>query len=81
MKNKEHLVYKLVKALEGLRQAHRAWYARLTQYLQSLGFTKCPYELVVYTKWEGEEVLIIGVYVHDLLITCTNISNINKFKK
>lgn len=52
-KNKEHLVYRLIKALYGLRQAPRAWYARLSKYLEKLGFTKCPYEHAVYTKKGG----------------------------
>ncbi|XP_074362620.1 uncharacterized protein LOC141702939, partial [Apium graveolens] len=80
-KNREHLVYKLVKALYGLRQAPRAWYDRLGKYLISLGFEKCPYEHLVYTKREGDEVLIIGVYVDDLLITGMNVSLIESFKK
>lgn len=81
MKNSERLVYRLFKALYGLRQAPRAWYARLSKYLETLGFTKCPYEHAVYTKREGGEALVIGVYVDDLLVTGTSISVINKFKK
>lgn len=77
---KEHLVYKLVKALYGLRQAPRAWYAKLNQCLEKLGFAKCPYEHAVYTKREKTEVLIVGVYVDDLLVTGTNISLIKQFK-
>ena len=80
-KNREHMVYELVKALYGLRQAPRAWYDRLSKYLKSLGFEKCPYEHVVYTKREGDEALIVGVYVDDLLITRTNVSVIESFKK
>lgn len=33
-----------------------------------------------YTKHEGDEVLIIGVYVDDLLVTGTNISVIERSK-
>lgn len=33
-KGKEHLVYKLAKALYGLRQAPRAWYAKLNKCLE-----------------------------------------------
>lgn len=79
--NKEHLVYQLVKALYGLCQEPRAWYAKLSKCLEKLGFTKCPYEHAVYTRREGDEVLIICVYVDDLLVTGTNITNILKFKE
>lgn len=76
----EHDVYKLLKVLYGLRQAPRTWYARLNQCLLKLAFIKCPFEHVVYTKREGNESLIIGVYVDDLLVTGKNLSNIVKFK-
>lgn len=49
-KGHEDKVYKLLKALYGLRQAPRAWYSRLNQYLLRLGFVKCTYEHAVYTK-------------------------------
>ena len=77
---KENLVYKLVKALYGLRQAPRAWYAKLSSYLESLGFKKCPSEHAVYTRKEGEERLIVAVYVDDLLATGSSVQLINKFK-
>lgn len=77
----EHKVYKLLKALYGLRQAPRTWYARLNRCLENLGFIKCLYELAVYVKREGNESLIVSVYVDDLLITGTNVTNIMRFKK
>lgn len=79
-RGQEHHVYKLVKVLYGLKQAPRAWYTKLHKYLESLGFTRCPYEHAVYTKKVGEEVLIVGVYVDDLLVTSTKVSVIEDFK-
>lgn len=78
---KEHLVYKHFKALYGLRQAPRAWYSKLNQCLKELGFTRCAYEQAVYTKNKDGDVLIIGVYVDDLLVTGSNITIITEFKK
>ena len=49
-KNEEHNVYRLLKALYGLRQAPRAWYSWLNKYLRILGFAKCPYNHALYTK-------------------------------
>ncbi|WCJ34767.1 Retrovirus-related Pol polyprotein from transposon TNT 1-94 [Euphorbia peplus] len=77
----ESKVYRLLKALYGLRQAPRAWYAQLNKCLQKLGFIKCPFEHAVYTRRDGDESLIIGVYVDDLLITGTSVSAIIKFKE
>lgn len=80
VEGEEHKVYRLLKALYGLCQAPRAWYARLNKYLEQLGFIKCPHKHVVHTRREGEESLIVGVYVDDLVITRTKPSNIAKFK-
>lgn len=76
----EEKVYKLFKALYRLRQAPRAWYTQINKCLEKLGFVKCPLEHAVYTRREGEESVIIGVYVDDLIITETNVENIVKFK-
>ena len=78
---KKNLVYKLLKALYGLRQAPRAWYAKLNSCLESLGFKRCPSEHAVYTRKEGENNLIVAVYVDDLLVTGNNVSDIDRFKE
>lgn len=49
--------------------------------MEELGFTKFPYEHAVYTKREGNEALVISVYVDDLLVTCTSVATIDKFKQ
>ena len=46
-----------------------------------MGFVKCPFEHAVYTKREGDHSLIVGVYVDDLLVTSTHLSDIIKFKR
>lgn len=79
-KGEKYRVYKLLKALYGLSQAPRAWYARLKRFLERVGFVKRPYEHAMYTKREGNESLIVGVYVDDLLVTGTNVGNIIDFK-
>nr|GFC43140.1 ribonuclease H-like domain, reverse transcriptase, RNA-dependent DNA polymerase [Tanacetum cinerariifolium] len=43
-------VYKLIKALYGLRQAPRAWNVKLDQTLKSLDFKRSNLEQAVYTK-------------------------------
>ena len=78
---KEHLVYKMIKALYGLHQAPQPWYAKLNKFLEILGFTNCPYEHALYTKCEGSHSLTIEIYVVDLLVTRTSISLIKRFKE
>ena len=76
----ENLVYKLSKALYGLRQAPRAWYAKLNTHLVSLEYIRCPHEHAVYTRKKGEESMIVVVYVDDILVTGSNTSMIEDLK-
>ncbi|GJY09429.1 zinc finger, CCHC-type containing protein [Tanacetum coccineum] len=73
-------IYKLTKALYGLRQAPRAWNVKLDQTLKTLDFKKCNLEQAVYTKKSKTYTLIVGVYVDDLIITGTTRKEIDLFK-
>nr|GEU72686.1 ribonuclease H-like domain, reverse transcriptase, RNA-dependent DNA polymerase [Tanacetum cinerariifolium] len=73
-------VYKLIKALYGLRQAPRAWNVKLDQTLKSLDFKRCNLEQTVYTRRSKTSTLIVGVYVDDLIITGTPRKEIDVFK-
>ncbi|GJV63136.1 ribonuclease H-like domain, reverse transcriptase, RNA-dependent DNA polymerase [Tanacetum coccineum] len=73
-------VYRLIKALYGLRQAPRAWNIKLDNTLKSLDFKKCALEQAIYTKTSKDSILLIGVYVDDLIITGTPKKEIDKFK-
>lgn len=77
----EHKVLRLRKALYGLRQAPRAWNAKLDDTLMSLGFQRSSSEHGVYTRSRGRGRLVVGVYVDDLIITGTSSDDINAFKK
>lgn len=67
----------LLKALYGLRQSPRIWYATLTSYLELAGFTTLDADMSVFVKGET----FIAVYVDDLLIVGPHISEINSVKK
>ncbi|KAE8767964.1 hypothetical protein D1007_60605 [Hordeum vulgare] len=73
-------VLKLRKALYGLRQAPRAWNAKLDETLTKLGFRRCPLEHALYRRGDSENYLLVGVYVDDLVITGTSSEDISKFK-
>ena len=77
----EDKVYKLNKALYGLRQAPRAWNDKLNQVLKELQFEKCTMEPSVYMKQVKQDTLLIGIYVDDLFVSGTNIKIIEKFKE
>jgi hypothetical protein len=66
---KESHVCKLKKALYGMKQAPRAWYARTDSYLQSLGFCKSAVDPNLYFKLIENCPLILVLYVDDLFLT------------
>lgn len=74
-------VYKLKKALYGLRQAPRAWYSRIESYFVKEGFQKCYCEHTLFVKTEGGNSLIISLYVDDLIYTSNSESMLETFKR
>lgn len=79
--NQPGKVYRLFKALYGLRQAPRAWNSRLDKYLKELGFKRCANEYAVYTRNLGGKILIVGVYVDDLIVTGSSQEQVRSFKE
>lgn len=59
------MVRRLKKAVYGLKQALRAWYARLDRYLLQQGFNKDTVDGNIYLKVEEDQILIMVVYVDD----------------
>ena len=80
-KEHEKKVYRLNKALYGLRQAPRTWNNKLNQILMELGFSKCTKEPSVYRKTIKGDLLVVAVYVDDLFVTGTSKKLINDFKR
>jgi hypothetical protein len=63
-----------------LRQAPRAWNAKLDGSLVKLGFTKCMSKHAVYARSKDGERLLLSVYVDDLIITGSFAAAIVEFK-
>jgi hypothetical protein len=72
-------VCKLKKDLYGLKQAPRAWYYRLDKFLQDKGFKKGIVDSNLYINFEGDDLLVVLVYVDDIIFGCTNDSSIQWF--
>jgi hypothetical protein len=62
-----HRVYSLRKALYGLKQAPRAWYGRLRGFLFSKGFEMGKADKTPFLLWQGDDILIVQVYVNDIV--------------
>ena len=63
------LVFHLRKSLCGLKQAPRAWYAKMDRFLLDNGFYRCHSDNTVYTKKVGKSFTILVLYVDDLILT------------
>lgn len=74
-------VLKLKKALYGLRQAPRAWNAKLDASLRNLGFVRSVSEHGVYMRGDGSARLLVGVYVDDLIIAGRSHKEVIGFKE
>jgi hypothetical protein len=79
--NNPNYVCKLKKALYGLKQAPRDWYYRLDNFLQDKGFKKGIVDNNIYINSEGDNLLVILVYVDDIIFVCTNESFVQWFAK
>ncbi|KAJ9549796.1 hypothetical protein OSB04_022339 [Centaurea solstitialis] len=69
---KPNHVYILDKALYGLKQAPRAWYDHLSNALLDNGFYKGKIDPTLFIKTEGDDILLVQIYVDDIIFGSTN---------
>ncbi|GJX67781.1 retrovirus-related pol polyprotein from transposon TNT 1-94 [Tanacetum coccineum] len=74
-------VYRLRKALYRLKQAPRAWYDELSNFLMSKGFTKGTIDPTLFTIRYGEDILLVQIYVDDIIFESTNPKFSKRFEK
>ncbi|KAJ9544645.1 hypothetical protein OSB04_024352 [Centaurea solstitialis] len=71
----------LDKTLYGLKQAPRAWYETLTNHLLSKGFKRGTIDTTLFLKKEGDDLLLVQIYVDDIIFGSTNPEMCTKFSK
>jgi hypothetical protein len=74
-----HKVYRLRKALYGLKQAPRAWYGRLRGFLFSKGFEMGKVDKTLFLLSQGNDILIVQVYVDDIVFGGSSHSLVVRF--
>lgn len=74
------LVCKLYKAIYGLKQCPRAWYAKLSSVLEEVGFSRSNVDSSLFIRIGSVEKLMVLVYV-DLIITSDNMDGITSLKR
>ena len=75
------LVCRLKKSLYGLKQALRAWYAKMDSYLLSQNFVCCKLDPNVYMLRTTDSLLLLVLYVNDFLIIGCSTSAIAVVKR
>nr|GFA33888.1 hypothetical protein [Tanacetum cinerariifolium] len=74
-------VYRLKKALYGLKKAPRVWYDELSNFLVSKGFSKGSIDPTLFiTKYKGD-ILLVQIYVDDIIFPSTNPKLSKQFEK
>ncbi|GJZ75298.1 retrovirus-related pol polyprotein from transposon TNT 1-94 [Tanacetum coccineum] len=73
-------VYKIVKALYGLHQALRAWYATLSTFLLKSGYKRGTIDKTLFIKKDKNDILLVQVYVDDIIFGSTKRSWCDKFE-
>ncbi|GJT85631.1 putative ribonuclease H-like domain-containing protein [Tanacetum coccineum] len=78
----DHLkkVYKVVKALYGLHQAPRAWYATLSTFLEEHGYKRGTIDKTLFIKKDKKDIMLVQVYVDDIIFGSTRKSWCDKFE-
>ncbi|GJV78115.1 retrovirus-related pol polyprotein from transposon TNT 1-94 [Tanacetum coccineum] len=69
--DKPNYVYKLKKALYGLKQAPRAWYDMLSSFLISNDFSKGSVDPTLFIRREGNDLLLVQIYVDDIIFAAS----------
>ena len=68
-KNQEHMVCKLKRSIDGLKQASRAWNIRFDQAIKSFGFEQNLDEPCVYKRHQDKVVIFLVLFVDNKDIT------------
>ncbi|GJT52269.1 putative ribonuclease H-like domain-containing protein [Tanacetum coccineum] len=64
-------VYKVVKALYGLHQAPKAWYATISTFLLKHGYRRGTIDKTLFLKKHKRYIILVQVYVDDIIFGST----------
>ena len=59
--------YKLEKAVYGLKQARRAWYETLLEFLVSSSYKRGVIDPTLFRKANGNHLMLVQIYVDDII--------------
>ena len=61
-------ICELLKTLYGLKQSGREWNIVFDKNMKEFGFKHISSDPCVYIKWDGNDVVILTVWVDDILL-------------
>ncbi|GJW88717.1 putative ribonuclease H-like domain-containing protein [Tanacetum coccineum] len=73
-------VYKFVKALYGLHQTPRAWYATLSTFLLNNRYRRRTIDKTIFIKKDRNDIMLVQVYVDDIIFGSTKKSWCDEFE-
>jgi hypothetical protein len=74
-------VYKLSKALDGLKQVSRAWYASLKTFLLEYGYVMGNVDKTLFTLNHGTNFLLVQIYVDDIIFGGSSHTLVSRFRE
>jgi len=78
---KPNQVCRLRKSLYDFKQASRQWYAKLTQFLQNIGFIQSSSDHSLFIKKTNLYFLALLVYVDDIILAGDDVCHMNEVKR
>jgi hypothetical protein len=75
------MVCQLNKSIYGLKQSSRAWHAKFSTALETLGFSKSSADSSLYVQFRKNDNLMVLINVDDLIITGNNNESITQLKE
>ena len=72
-------VYKLSKALCGLKQAPRVWYARLKMFLLEHEYVMGSVDKILFTLKHDTDFLLVQIYVDDIIFSSSSHTLVSRF--
>ena len=80
MSNPQNTVCKSQNSLYGLKKASRKWFAKLITFVHQQGSTQYKNDYFLLLKFFRSQITIVASYVDDILVTGSNIDDINTLK-
>jgi hypothetical protein len=76
-----HRVYKFSNVLYRLKQAPRAWYARLKTFLLEHGYVMGSVDKTLFTLNHNTDFLLVQIYVDDIIFDGSSHTLVSRFQK